>query len=41
MRWQTTAVLAIVLIAVGAFYYVYEIRQGRGDYRPARGEAGL
>jgi hypothetical protein len=28
MRWQTTAVLAIVLIAVGAFYYVYEIRQG-------------
>jgi hypothetical protein len=28
MRWQTTAALAIVLIAVGAFYYVYEIRQG-------------
>ncbi len=28
MRWQTTAVLAIILIAIGAFYYVYEIRQG-------------
>ena len=28
MRWQTTAALAIVLIAIGAFYYVYEIRQG-------------
>ena len=33
MRWQTTAALAIVLIALGAFYYVYEIRQG-----PAREE---
>jgi hypothetical protein len=28
MRWQTTAALAIVLIALGAFFYVYEIRQG-------------
>jgi Domain of unknown function (DUF4340) len=28
MRWQTTAVLAAVLIALGAFYYVYEIRLG-------------
>ncbi len=28
MRWQTTAVLAIVLVALGAFYYVFEIRQG-------------
>ncbi|MGH7392555.1 MAG: DUF4340 domain-containing protein [Candidatus Rokuibacteriota bacterium] len=28
MRWQTTALLAILLIAVGAFYYVYEIRWG-------------
>src|SRR5262245_25694771 len=28
MRWQTTLVLAIILIAVGAFYYVYEIRLG-------------
>ena len=28
MRWQTTALFAIILIAVGAFYYVYEIRQG-------------
>ncbi len=26
MKWQTTALLAIVLIAVGTFYYVYEIR---------------
>jgi hypothetical protein len=28
MRWQTTAVLAVVLAALGAFYYVYEIRLG-------------
>jgi hypothetical protein len=28
MRWQTTAVLAVILIALGAFYYVYEIRLG-------------
>lgn len=26
MRWQTTAVLAVLLIGLGAFYYVYEIR---------------
>jgi hypothetical protein len=26
MRWQTTAVLAVLLVALGAFYYVYEIR---------------
>ena len=28
MRWQTTAVLAVILVALGAFYYVYEIRMG-------------
>ncbi len=28
MRWQTTALLAVILVAVGAFYYVYEIRLG-------------
>src|SRR2546422_9025357 len=28
MRWQTPAVLAIVLIALGAFYYVYRVRKG-------------
>ena len=26
MRWQTTAVLAVVLAILGAFYYVYEVR---------------
>ncbi len=26
MRWQTTAALAVILILLGAFYYVYEIR---------------
>lgn len=26
MRWQTTAALALLLMALGAFYYVYEIR---------------
>jgi hypothetical protein len=34
MRWQTTAVLAVVLVALGAFYYFYEIRGG-----PAREKA--
>jgi hypothetical protein len=28
MRWQTTAILAVILVALGAFYYVYEIRLG-------------
>jgi hypothetical protein len=28
MRWQTTAALAVVLVLVAAFYYVYEIRLG-------------
>src|SRR5881409_4488935 len=28
MRWQTTAVVAVVLLALGAFYYVYEIKGG-------------
>jgi hypothetical protein len=26
LRWQTTAALAVVLIALAAFYYVYEVR---------------
>ena len=28
MRWQTTASLAVILLLLGAFYYVYEIRLG-------------
>ena len=28
MRWQTTAVLAVILIVLGVFYYVYEVRLG-------------
>jgi len=28
MRWQTTAVLAVLLLALGGFYYVYEVRWG-------------
>jgi hypothetical protein len=27
MRWLTTTVLAVLLVGLGAFYYVYEIRQ--------------
>jgi hypothetical protein len=34
MRWQTTAVLAVLLALLGGFYYVYEVRWG-----PAREEA--
>src|SRR2546427_11118134 len=26
MRWQTTTALAVVLLLVGGFYYVYEVR---------------
>jgi uncharacterized protein DUF4340 len=28
MRWQTTAALAVLVIALGVFYYVYEVRLG-------------
>jgi hypothetical protein len=28
MRWKTTAVLVLLLVGLGTFYYVYEIRQG-------------
>ena len=34
MRWQTTAVLAVLLLALGGFYYLYEVR-----WAPAREEA--
>jgi hypothetical protein len=34
MRWQTTAALALLLVLLGGFFYVYEIRMG-----PAREEA--
>src|SRR5437016_7099481 len=30
MRWQTTAILALVLVLVGGFYYVYGRRLGPG-----------
>jgi hypothetical protein len=28
MRWQTTAILAVILLALASFYYVYEVRLG-------------
>ncbi len=34
MRWPTTAVLAVILVALGTFFYLYEVRQG-----PAREKA--
>jgi uncharacterized protein DUF4340 len=30
MRWQTTAGLALLLVVLGGFYYVYEVRLGPG-----------
>ena len=27
MRWVSTTVLAVLLVGLGTFYYVYEIRQ--------------
>lgn len=35
MRWTTTAVLAALLLGLGAFYYVYEIREGPARERAA------
>jgi hypothetical protein len=34
MRWKTTAVLAVLLVGLATFFYVYEVRQG-----PAREKA--
>src|SRR6516165_8870339 len=34
MRWKTNAVLAVLLIGLATFFYVYEVRQG-----PAREKA--
>ena len=34
-RWTTTAVLAVALVGLGSFFYVYEVRQG-----PARSDQG-
>ena len=30
MRWQTTAVMFVLLVVLGGFYYVYEVRMGPG-----------
>ena len=30
MRWQTTAILALLLALFGGFYYIYEVRLGPG-----------
>jgi hypothetical protein len=35
-NWKTTAVLAVLLVGLGTFFYVYEVRQG-----PAREKATL
>jgi hypothetical protein len=35
MRWQTTAALAVLLVIVGGFYYVYEVRLGPGRQEAA------
>ena len=45
MRWLSTTVLAVLLVGLGAFYYVYEIRQapepreGRDRPRTASGRS--
>ena len=35
MRWLTTAVLAVLLVGLATFYYVYEIRQAPGREKAA------
>jgi hypothetical protein len=35
MRWKTTVVLAVLLVGLGTFYYVYEVRQGPERERAA------
>ena len=34
MHWKTTGILVALLLALGIFYYVYEVREG-----PAREKA--
>ena len=41
MRWQTTAVLAALLLALGAFFYLYEVRWGPPARRPRPARAGV
>lgn len=41
MRWKTTLFLAIILVALGVFYYVYELRLGPERERAAQAKGRL
>lgn len=41
MRWKTTAVLALILFAIGLLYYVYEIRLAPGREKAEREKGRL
>lgn|SRR5712691_2913205 len=41
MRWQTTAILAVILIALGAFYYVYDVRMAPEREKVAAGKGRM
>jgi hypothetical protein len=41
MRWKTTAVLALIFLAVGIFYYAYEIRLAPGREKAEREKGRL
>jgi hypothetical protein len=41
MRWKTTALLALILLALGGFYYAYEIRLAPGREKAEREKGRL
>jgi hypothetical protein len=41
MRWKTTVLLALILLALGSFYYVYEIRLAPGREKSDRDKGRL
>jgi len=41
MRWKTTVLLALILLALGTFYYVYEIRLAPGREKAEREKGRL
>jgi len=41
MRWKTTLVLAVIFVALGIFYYVYEVRLSPDREKAAQGKGRL
>ncbi|MBI2544913.1 MAG: hypothetical protein HYW16_06830, partial [Candidatus Rokubacteria bacterium] len=41
MRWKTTLVLGFIFVALGLFYYVYEVRLGPEREKAAQAKGRL